>query len=90
MFPNSTPSTEKVVKADRAKRVLSRVALFLGELRDGLTMVSLLVNCASCKQHMYASLSSLTFAFLDYYLPFVDAIIDQYAKCIPHHLKILY
>jgi MFS family permease len=41
MFSNSTPSTEKVVKADRAKRVLSRVALFLGELRDGLTMINM-------------------------------------------------
>lgn len=28
------------IKEERTKRVLSRVALFLGELRDGLTMVS--------------------------------------------------
>ena len=30
---------ERPIKAERAKKNLSRVALFLGELRDGLTMV---------------------------------------------------
>jgi MFS family permease len=29
------------VKAERAKKILSRVALFLGELRDGLTMLNM-------------------------------------------------
>ena len=32
------------VKAERAKSMLSWVALFLGELRDGLTMVRSFVN----------------------------------------------
>lgn len=30
---------DRPVKAERAKKTLSRVALFLGEQRDGLTMV---------------------------------------------------
>lgn len=34
-------SDQRPVKADRAKRILSRVALFLGELRDGLTMINM-------------------------------------------------
>lgn len=36
----ASSKTSKPLKAERAKATLSRVALFLGELRDGLTMVS--------------------------------------------------
>mmetsp|Transcript_4487 Transcript_4487/g.6579 ORF Transcript_4487/g.6579 Transcript_4487/m.6579 type:complete len:531 (+) Transcript_4487:96-1688(+) len=32
---------DRPVKAERAKKTLSRVALFLGELRDGLTMINM-------------------------------------------------
>ena len=37
---NDTDVKVRPVKAVRAKQTLSWVALFLGELRDGLTMVS--------------------------------------------------
>jgi len=34
-------NVDRPVKAERAKKTLSRVALFLGELRDGLTMINM-------------------------------------------------
>lgn len=44
MLNHSLTTTESSpVKSERTKKTLSRVALFLGELRDGLTMVS--SNC---------------------------------------------
>lgn len=43
MLNDSLSSTPKArpVKSERAKKTLSRVALFLGELRDGLTMINM-------------------------------------------------
>jgi hypothetical protein len=39
----SKPNVSQPIENERAKGNLSRVALFLGELRDGLTMVRGLV-----------------------------------------------
>ena len=35
---NSNPNEARPMKVERAKKTLGGVALFLGELRDGLTM----------------------------------------------------
>jgi hypothetical protein len=67
----SSPNASQPLVNERAKSNLSRVALFLGELRDGLTMVRfykhkkgiifpLVILLLKCNVHQYLTLQHFT------------------------------
>lgn len=78
----SSYGEDPVLKNARAKGVLTRVALFLGELRDGLTMV------CSTRNLVFFPLKSCSTKFTPIMI-FIPSK-DQYAKCIPYHLEELH
>jgi hypothetical protein len=53
----SSPNASQPIVNERAKSNLSRVALFLGELRDGLTMVRFYKHKKGLRREKYSSSS---------------------------------